>query len=106
MCGILKRYGLEVLAVGTVATALAALRDGAALHRVFDYVILDLMLPDGDGTDVLHHLRDGNASAWVCVITAASDPTLLARVRSLNPGCILRKPIDVGQLLGGMKLTQ
>ena len=100
MVGILKRYGLSVLATGSVQGALAA------LHQEYDYVILDLMLPDGDGAEVLRQLRDAKSTAWVCVITAASDPAKLASVRKLNPGCVLRKPIDVGQLLGGMKLTQ
>jgi DNA-binding response OmpR family regulator len=102
MSGILKRYGLSVLTTGTVHGALAALSDGGR----YDYVILDLMLPDGDGAEVLRQLRQTQSNAWICVITAASDPTMLAAVQKLKPACVLRKPIDVGQLLGGMKLTQ
>src|SRR4029079_190332 len=89
MVGILKRYGLTVVTATTVQGALAA------LNHEFDYVILDLMLPDGDGAEVLRRMRDGNSSAWVCVITAPSDPAMLAAIQRLNPGCILRKPIDV-----------
>ena len=59
----LQRLGLNVCAVGTLAEAQTNL-DGQ------DVVFLDLMLPDGDGTDLLSRIRKENRPAKVAVTTA------------------------------------
>jgi two-component system response regulator QseB len=91
---------MEVRTAGSVAGAIAQLRDG-----LVNAVVLDLMLPDGNGSDVLRNLRESNSLARVCVVTAATDARILERVNSLKPDCVLRKPIDVDQLLNGLTPT-
>ena len=104
MAGILKGYDVEVITVGSVKGAIDALQP--ATQCAFSHVILDLMLPDGDGAAVMRYLRDHELEPVVCVVTAANDRGLLEQVRAMNPRCVLRKPIDVGELLGKLDLVQ
>jgi two-component system response regulator QseB len=62
-------------------------------------VVLDLMLPDGDGADVLRKIREEGFKTRVCVTTGVSTPGWLSRVSALGADCILQKPIDLSELL-------
>ena len=93
---ILTRRGFEVLHAATVADALTLL-DVAP-----EAVILDLMLPDGDGSAVLQRLRATGAHTRVVVTTAVGDSDRLAAVRAMNPDVLLQKPIDLASLLRGL----
>lgn len=62
-------------------------------------IIVDLMLPDGDGIEVLTRVREANLPIRVVVTTAVGDPLRLAEVYRLKPEGVLRKPIDLGELL-------
>jgi DNA-binding response OmpR family regulator len=101
MAGILRSCGVEVLVASSVASALVSLR-----RAPIDSVVLDLMLPDGDGSEVLRQIRQQKLQTRVCVVTAASDTHLLDRVKQLNPDSLLHKPIDMDQLLDGLDLKK
>jgi DNA-binding NarL/FixJ family response regulator len=64
-----------------------------------DCVVLDLMLPDGDGTIILKHLRKTSPSTRVAVTTGVNDTAWLDHVRAANPDCLLLKPIKLADLL-------
>lgn len=74
-----------------------------AVERVrnehFDVVLLDLGLPDGDGTDVLRDLRAAELNLPVLVITARES--LQDRLGAFNTGAddYLIKPFDIPELL-------
>jgi len=87
----LKRLGLNVCAVGTLAEAQAQL-DGQ------DVVFLDLMLPDGDGTEVLSRIRKESRPAKVAVTTALSMGSLLVRAVSLRPDALFFKPLNFAHI--------
>lgn len=93
MTQILRRMGHEVDHVDSVAEGIART---ANRH---DVVILDLMLPDGDGIDVLAAIRAANPSTRVVVTTGMSDPDRLAAVAALQPDLVLLKPIQINHLL-------
>ena len=63
-----------------------------------DVVLLDLMLPDGCGIELLRRLRRRGDPARVALITAAPDP-LLAEAQAHEPDATFRKPLDVHVLL-------
>jgi DNA-binding response OmpR family regulator len=81
----------------TIATSLAEAR--ALVDQSHDVVILDLMLPDGDGAGLLRHVRAAGLPARVVVTTGIDDPHRLADVRRLGPAALLRKPVDLDGLL-------
>ncbi len=94
---ILVRRGFDVAHVTTVAEAIAHLSDQPL------FVILDLMLPDGDGRAVLETIRHAGMSTRVLVTTAVSDPERLRLVHALKPELVLQKPIDLTLLLNSLQ---
>src|SRR3954468_2006287 len=79
--------GWTVRSAAGVAEALDLLGGGPAP----DALILDLMLPDGDGLDVLRRVRGAGLRTQVAVCTGTSDPMLLMRARALEPDLLLIK---------------
>jgi CheY-like chemotaxis protein len=91
--GILTLRGWQVAVATTLAEAIRAVQDRP------DAVVLDLMLPDGDGLAVLQQIRRTASEIPVVVTTGTVDDTRLAAVRRLEPAALLRKPIVVADLL-------
>ena len=99
LASMLVRYlgerGVEASVAPDVATGLQALR-----ARRPDALLLDVMLPDGDGFDVLRQLRGGLAPDLpVLMLTARGDAT--DRIVGLEMGAddYLPKPFDPRELL-------
>ncbi len=69
----------------------------------FDAVLLDLGLPDGDGTVLLRQLRTENSDLPVVVITARDS--LEDRLRSFSLGAddYLIKPFEIPELLARLR---
>lgn len=70
-----------------------------ARQRTFDAVVLDLMLPDGNGLSVLEQLRNEKDATPVLILTAMA--TVDDRVRGLDSGAddYLTKPFAFPELL-------
>ncbi len=94
MRALLVRWGHEVATCATVAEATADLSD----HYYPDCLILDLMLPDENGVELLRRIRRRELPVKVAVVTAAFDPKLLRDVRELRPDVFFQKPVDVARL--------
>lgn len=86
---VFVRRGWTVRSGSAVAEALDLLDSGPEP----DALILDLMLPDGDGLDVLRQVRGAGLRTHVAICTGTSDPMLLIRARALSPDILLIKPI-------------
>ncbi|GBD43787.1 Cell cycle response regulator CtrA [bacterium HR40] len=94
-----------------VETALAAERivyescergeDGIELAKLYDFdvIILDLRLPDIDGTEVLRRLRAARVRTPVVILSGRTDTS--DRVQGLNTGAddYVTKPFDRSELL-------
>jgi two-component system KDP operon response regulator KdpE len=89
--------------VGTAPDGRTALQKAAAEHP--DLVILDLGLPDLDGTEVLAGLRPWFTGP-VLVLSARADSH--DKVRALDSGAddYVSKPFDMGELLARMRALQ
>jgi CheY-like chemotaxis protein len=98
LSGILRRRGFDVCIATTVSEGLNCLFDAP------DWVVLDLMLPDGNGTTILRHIRTTHLHTRVAVTTAATDPLLLSEVRALNPDLLMNKPVDLASLIRALEL--
>jgi CheY-like chemotaxis protein len=90
---ILTRKGCEVRTAANLA-------DGMRLLDARpDYVVLDLILPDGSGLEILRRLRAEQSPIKVVVTTAVRDPERVREIHALRPHQLLRKPIDLIDLL-------
>jgi len=90
-----ERFEVDEAADGARALAAAQL-------RVPHAVVLDLMLPDGDGAQLARRLRllDGMGSVPIVVVTGRSDHDLLAS--GLFTACF-RKPVDPSKLVAELR---
>lgn len=74
-----------------------------ALNKIenydYDCILLDLMLPDGDGFDILRELKRKNKTEGVIVISAKEN--LETRIEGFNLGAddYLTKPFHLAELL-------
>ena len=89
---VLRRAGFQVDVAATVAEALDALA-----VRPPDALVLDLVLPDGTGVDVLRELRAWSALP-VLVLSALGDER--EKIRALDEGAddYVTKPFAAGEL--------
>lgn len=85
---------------GWAVTSASTLKEGLVdLSEHPDNVIVDLMLPDGEGEAIVQEIRDSHLAAKVTVMTGVSDPARLARLHDLHPDFVLNKPINLAALL-------
>ena len=75
--------------------------DGLGIGKLYDYdiILLDLMLPDIDGYEVLRRLRDARVETPVLILSGLSETE--DKVRGLGFGAddYLTKPFDKSELL-------
>jgi DNA-binding response OmpR family regulator/nitrogen-specific signal transduction histidine kinase len=74
--------GFETVLVARLAEARATLRAGPA----FDLAVLDVVLPDGDGVELLAELRAAPETAATPVILLSSEVEVASRIAGLEKG--------------------
>jgi CheY-like chemotaxis protein len=85
-----REPGFEVVAqAGTVAGAREALEDLG--EGGVDVVVLDLRLPDVDGTDLIGDLRVGNPHGVALVLTASLELAVYARAVRAGAAGVVHK---------------
>ena len=96
--GMLER-GLRL--AGHEATLVADLEGGrnAWTGTRFDLVLLDVMLPDGDGIDLLAERRAVGDSTPTVLITAREEAELRDRAKVAGASAVLPKPFSYGDLV-------
>ena len=73
-----------------------------ALAQRFDFAVLDLDLPDGNGVDLARALLDAEKVRSVLFFTGSREPALLGRARAL--GLVIMKSSGSAEVL--VQLTQ
>ncbi len=81
LCKFLQDHGYTVLEAGNGRSALSQL----AVERP-DLVILDLILPDIDGYEVFHSMKDNENTAKIPVIILTSRDSLVDKLRGRMSG--------------------
>ena len=75
--------------------------DGLEIGKLYDYdlIILDLMLPDMDGFEVLRRLRMANVRTPIMILSGLSEPE--DKIKGLDIGAddYLTKPFDKNELI-------
>lgn len=89
----LEDEGMTVVTAARVSTGMRS-----AMAGDFDVLVLDLMLPDGDGLDLCRALRAEGLSTPILCLTARTE--VADRVRGLDAGAddYLRKPFALAEL--------
>ena len=92
-----SREGYQTMAVGDLGAARAAL-----VERATDLMLLDIMLPDGDGIDFAREIRRGNAIGIIFVTQRNRDAD---RIRGLEAAGddYVTKPINLRELLARVR---
>jgi two-component system, OmpR family, response regulator len=98
LAGSLRLAGFEVVTAASGAEAVHA----AASCRP-DLVLLDVMMPDGDGFETLRRIRSGGSEVPVIFLTARDEVT--DRVRGFDVGGddYVTKPFSLDELLGRIR---
>jgi two-component system response regulator PilR (NtrC family) len=90
---MLTREGYEVLAADSRTQAAAVLAKAPA-----DMVITDIRLPDGDGIEILRHVKAASPETAVVVMTAFGTTETAVAALKLGAHDYLTKPFDVEEL--------
>lgn len=99
--GLKVGLGMSGFAVNTVATLSDAVEALASDH--FDAIVLDRMLPDGSGLDLLQSIRRAGNRTPVLLLTAKDEVT--DRIDGLDAGAddYLGKPFDLDEVAARLR---
>jgi PAS domain S-box-containing protein len=92
----LQSAGFDTVLCADLRSAREALaREGSVL------IVLDILLPDGDGLDFLKELRSSPATAQIPVLLLSTEADAKNRVRGIGAGAdeYIGKPYDLGPLV-------
>lgn len=87
---LLRHAGCRVESAATLAEASRKLDRGRPTC-----VLLDLLLPDGCGIQLLRRLRSAGSTTKVAVVSGTADLALRTKVAKLRPDASFPKPVDV-----------
>jgi two-component system cell cycle response regulator CtrA len=74
--------------------------EGVSLSRLYEYdlIILDIMLPDMDGFEILHKLRSNGMKVPIMVVSHLKDVTKKIEALNLGADDYVTKPFHVNEL--------
>lgn len=75
--------------------------DGLEIGKLYDYdlIVLDLMLPDMDGYEVLKRLRSAKVQTPILILSGLSEPDQKVRGLGFGADDYLTKPFDKAELM-------
>ena len=91
--GALGREGYQVESAGTAAEAKAKLRDS------FDFLLVDVWLPDGSGLDILREALAGDPDTVVILMSGHATIDVAVQATRLGAFDFLEKPISLERVL-------
>ncbi|HET7185000.1 MAG TPA: PAS domain S-box protein [Terriglobales bacterium] len=91
-----ESIGFAATTCATLSTARKALKE-----RPYALVILDVLMPDGSGIDLLQEIKSSPGTAALPVILLSTEAEVRDRVRGLRTGAdeYVGKPYDTGHVL-------
>jgi len=98
LSGSLRLAGFEVV---TAASGAEAVRVAASFRP--DLVLLDVMMPDGDGFEALRRIRDGGSEIPVIFLTARDGVTDRVKGFDMGGDDYVTKPFSLDELLGRIR---
>src|SRR6202522_4283137 len=98
LSGSLRFAGYEVVTAANGAEAVRA----TALSRP-DLVLLDVMMPDGDGFETLRRIRSGGSEVPVIFLTARDEVPDRVKGFAMGGDDYVTKPFSLDELLGRIR---
>ncbi len=95
---LLEREGFAVERAENGGMAIAALEE-----KTFDAVVLDLMMRDGSGQDVLEVLGTKRPHVKCVVVISATSAANIEAIDHASVQAKLRKPFDINDLLDAVR---
>ena len=90
--------------VGEAGTLSEARDEAARKAAQIDLAVVDLLLPDGTGTELIGDLRAKRPDVPVLVLTVARGPDLYNWVRSMGADEMISKDASVDEILTAIRL--
>jgi len=86
---------------GMVVDATDLGEDGLEIGKLYEYdiIILDLMLPDMDGLEVLRRLRDSRVQTPVLILSGLTESEMKVKGLGIGADDYLTKPFDKSELM-------
>ena len=82
-----------------VVAQAGSLAEARPMLRGVDLAVVDLILPDGNGTDLIRELHAGDPHGMVLVLTASLEPELHARAVQEGAAGVLHKSAPVREIV-------
>jgi two-component system OmpR family response regulator len=98
LSGSLRLAGFEVMTASSGAEAVRAAASGRP-----DLVLLDVMMPDGDGFEALRRIRSGGAEVPVIFLTARDEVPDRVAGFAVGADDYVTKPFSLDELLGRIR---
>ncbi|HVS33835.1 MAG TPA: response regulator [Thermoanaerobaculia bacterium] len=95
---LLQREGFQVEEAESGNNAITQI-----MKKPFDAVVLDIMMGDGSGHDVLQTLAARRPDVKCVVVISATSQDNIEKVDTANVEARLRKPFDIGELLQAVR---
>ena len=92
---LLSKYDFQVEAAVTVAQTLLRLES----DELPSVIILDLRLPDADGSVILRNIRRRKLPIRIAVVTGVPDVTVFSDLLKFPADAVFKKPIDQRELI-------
>ena len=95
---VLEENGYQV-----VAEAASGIETMRRLHdQVPDIIILDIILPDANGLDLLASIRDACPASRVAICSSISQEPVIRKALALGAGAFIQKPITPEKVLAAV----
>ncbi len=102
LCKLVSSEGYDCHQAFSVAEAMIKLAD-KKFREALNFVALDLMLPDGDGMNVLRQVKDYKLTCKVIVMTGMSDREKLREAEESWADMVIPKPVNFPEILAWMQ---
>jgi CheY-like chemotaxis protein len=98
MARAIRRVHIEPVVAMTVGQALVQVEE-----QWPPAVVLDLRLPDADGTVLLRRLKRDARKTHIAVVTGVADLSHYVDLMHFPPDLVLKKPVDIPKLLNWLR---
>ncbi len=100
-----KSIELMLRSEGYVCDSTDLGEDGLDIGKIYDYdlIVLDLMLPDIDGLEVLQRLRTAKVQTPILILSGLSQPEDKVKALTFGADDYLTKPFDKEELIARLR---